>query len=185
MFLIVGLGNIGKAYENTRHNFGFIVVDEIIKNYNFNNPSKKFTSELYQGKIKDDEVIIIKPQTFMNKSGIATSQVKAFYKTPIENVIVFHDDLDLEFGKVKVKVGGGAGGHNGLKSIDSMIGKNYTRVRLGIGRPENKDAVHGYVLGRFNVDEQKIVEAVKGKISDLISDLFKDRVGFLNKFYLK
>jgi PTH1 family peptidyl-tRNA hydrolase len=185
MFLIVGLGNIGKEYENTRHNFGFLTVDEIIKKYNFGSSNKKFSSEFYQGKIDGEDVIIIKPQTYMNKSGVAVSQVKKFYKVPIENIIVFHDDLDLELGKIKVKVGGGAGGHNGLKSIDGLIGKNYIRVRLGIGRPEHKDAVHSYVLGKFNKEEQKIVDDIRVRISDLISDLFEDRVGFLNRFYSK
>jgi len=185
MFLLVGLGNFGKGYENTRHNFGFMVVDKIIQDQNFQNPSKKFASEFYQGKIEGEDIIIIKPQTYMNKSGVAVSQVKKFYKIPVGNVIVFHDDLDLEFGKIKVKVGGGDGGHKGLKSIDSLIGKNYVRVRLGIGRPEHKDAVYDYVLGNFSKEKMKVVEKIAGKISSLIKELLEDRVGFLNKYHLE
>jgi peptidyl-tRNA hydrolase, PTH1 family len=183
MFLIAGLGNIGKEYENTRHNFGFIVADKIIKNYNFQNPSKKFASEVYSGKINKDDAIIIKPQTYMNNSGIAVSQVKNFYKIPLDKIIVFHDDLDLEFGRIKVKVGGGNGGHNGLKSIDNSIGKNYLRVRFGIGRPENKDDTHNYVLGKFGRKEKIIVKDMAEKFSDLIGELLKDKVKFLNKWH--
>lgn len=185
MFLIVGLGNIGKEYQSTRHNFGFMVIDKIIENHNFQTPNKKFSSEFYQGKIYGEDIIAIKPQTYMNKSGVAVSQVKKFYKIPIENIIVFHDDLDLELGRIKIKVGGGAGGHNGLKSIDSLIGKNYTRVRLGIGRPEHKNAVHGYVLGKFNQDEIKIVNSITVKIAEFTDELINDKVKFLNKFYLE
>lgn len=181
MFLLVGLGNIGKEYENTRHNVGFMCVDKIMEQYNIFNHQIKFKADIYSGKIDNNDVLMVKPQTYMNRSGIAVSLIKQFYKIPIENIFVFHDDLDLEFCKLKYKVGGGAGGHNGLKSIDEMIGKNYHRIRVGIGRPEFKDDVVNYVLNKFNSDEMVKLEKVLGVVSDNVGLLFGDKKdGFIN-----
>jgi len=186
MHLIVGLGNIGREYEKTRHNFGFLLLDQIIEDYGFSAQSKNFKSEIFTGEIDGNKVVSIKPQTFMNRSGIAVSQIASFYKIETKNIIVLHDDLDLELGRVKVKVGGGNGGHNGLKSIDEMVGKNYLRVRLGIGRPQNAEfATSDFVLGKFSLEEMQKVGKVNERISDLAGELLEGRLdGFMNKFYL-
>lgn len=159
MFLIAGLGNYGAEYKNTRHNVGFQVVDKICEVYKIYNHQKKFSADLYSGDILGEKVVLCKPLTYMNRSGIAIKDIKAFYKVLISNIIVIHDDLDLELGRIKVKVGGGAGGHNGLKSIDENIGKNYLRIRVGIGRPthENED-VSSFVLKNFSADEKKVID---------------------------
>ena len=186
MHLLVGLGNIGPEYELTRHNFGFLLLDQIIKDYGFVAQSKKFKSDVFSGVIDGHKVVAIKPHTFMNRSGLAVFDAANFYKIELKNILVLHDDLDLSLGKVLVKVGGGSAGHNGLKSIDEAMGKEYMRLRLGIGRPENKDfETADYVLGRFSKDEMLQVEKTNEKISDLIDEIFANKVdGFLNKFYL-
>ncbi len=186
MHLVVGLGNIGREYEKTRHNFGFLLLEQIIADYDFSLQSKNFKSEIYCGDISGKKIIAIKPQTLMNRSGIAVSQVASFYKIETKNIIVLHDDLDLELGRIKVKIGGGNGGHNGLKSIDEMVGKNYLRVRLGIGRPQNTEfATSDFVLGKFSLEEMQTVGKVNEKISDLADELLEGRLdGFMNKFYL-
>lgn len=157
MFLFVGLGNIGNEYKETRHNTGFLAVDKIIEEYNFINQGKKFHSEIWTGTINCEKGIIIKPQTFMNKSGIAVSEVANFYKIPLEKIYVFHDDLDLELGRVKHKIGGGSAGHNGIKSIDEMVGKDYHRVRIGIDRPQFDDVIN-FVVKKFTEEERVKVE---------------------------
>lgn len=174
MFLIVGLGNIGAEYENTRHNFGFLVIDKLIEKYKINNYQKKYNANIYSGEINNEKVILVKPTTFMNNSGIAVAQIKNFYKIPLENILVFHDDLDLDFCKIKCKTGGGDAGHNGLKSLDSNIGKNYYKIRLGIGRPEFKDDVINFVLSKFTNEELKQIDNLNTKIVNLIHELFKE-----------
>jgi len=145
--LIVGLGNPGPNYEKTRHNIGFMVIDELIKIHHAIKISSSFDGELY----KFSYHFLLKPHTFMNLSGISIAKVKNFYK--IEDVVVIHDDLDLPFGALKFKKGGGHGGHNGLRSTDEKISKEYIRVRMGISKPENKGEVASYVLGKFTTDE--------------------------------
>lgn len=185
MHLLVGLGNIGHEYELTRHNFGFLLIDEIVEYYRLSAQSKKFKSEVFSGEINGKKIIALKPQTFMNRSGSSVLEAMNFYKIEMKNILVFHDDLDLELGRVKVKVGGGNAGHNGLKSLDEMIGKHYMRLRLGIGRPENKGfETSDYVLGKFSESERLIVEGVNEKIVKIVGELLEGRVdGFLNKFY--
>lgn len=187
MILLVGLGNPDKKYENTRHNFGFLAIDEIIREYNLEGPKNKYQADIYTGNIAGEKVIAIKPLTYMNRSGISVKDLKTFYKIPLEDIIIFHDDLDLAFGKIKAKVGGGAGGHNGLKSIDSMVGKNYHRIRLGIGRPQNQEhEVSDYVLGKFSKDEKNQVDTINETIAKLSDKIIKkDFVGFLNEFAIK
>lgn len=186
MHLLVGLGNIGREYESTRHNFGFLLLDQIIKDHGFTLQSKKFKSEVFSGEINGKKIIALKPQTFMNRSGIAVAEAASFYKIAPKNILVFHDEVDLVLGKIKVKVGGGSAGHNGLKSIDEMVGKDYVRVRLGVGRPENKEfSTADYVLGKFSKDEMVMVEKVNEKISKLVGELLEERAdSFLNKFHL-
>lgn len=185
MYLLVGLGNIGLEYEQTRHNFGFLLLDQIIADFGFTSNAKKFKSEVFSGLIAGKKIIALKPHTFMNRSGVAVTEAASFYKIDPKNILVFHDDLDLALGKVKVKVGGGSAGHNGLKSLDEHVDKNYTRLRLGIGRPEHKGFdTADYVLGKFSKEEMMLVEKINLKISDLIEELLEGRADqFLNKFY--
>ena len=152
MILFVGLGNPGNRYENNRHNIGFRVIDALVDHYGARNISKNaFHGELF----KSNEFLFLKPTTFMNLSGESLQAVKNFYKIEVDDIIVIHDDLDLPFGAVRFKKGGGSGGHNGLKSIDSMVGKEYIRVRLGIGKPLHKSQVVDYVLHDFSSDESE------------------------------
>lgn len=166
MHLIVGLGNPGEKYSNTRHNVGFMVIDEIIKYLQTTTINKSnFQALCY----KAGDQIYLKPQTFMNLSGDSVNAVKKYFNIETSNIIVIHDDLDLPFGSVRYKIGGGHGGHNGLKSIDSHIGKEYIRVRIGIGKPEDKDMVANYVLSDFSKEQfnnlkdiiARCIEAIK------------------------
>ncbi len=152
MILFVGLGNPGNRYENNRHNIGFRVIDALVDHYGARNISKSaFHGELF----KSNELLFLKPTTFMNLSGESLQAVKNFYKIELDNIIVIHDDIDLPFGALRFKKGGGSGGHNGLKSIDNMVGKEYIRVRLGIGKPLHKSQVADYVLHNFSPDEDE------------------------------
>ncbi|SFV58587.1 Peptidyl-tRNA hydrolase [hydrothermal vent metagenome] len=152
MILFVGLGNPGSRYENNRHNIGFKVIDKLVDHFGAVDISKAaFCGQLS----KSDQLLFLKPTTFMNLSGKSLQAIQKFYKIDIDDIIVIHDDLDLPFGAVRFKKGGGHGGHNGLKSIDSMIGKEYIRVRMGIGKPKYKSQVADYVLHDFDPDEEK------------------------------
>ncbi len=152
--LLVGLGNPGTTYENTRHNIGFLVIDELLKRSSHSEIKKaSFEGDLF----KSRSTYLLKPTTFMNLSGNAIAKVKNFYK--LEETIVIHDDIDLPFGALRFKVGGGHGGHNGLRSADKMIGKEYIRVRMGVGKPEHKSQVADYVLHDFNAGEQLVLGA--------------------------
>lgn len=170
MILIVGLGNPGANYINTRHNIGFIAVDLISNRYNFIWAHKpKFNAYIATGECDLGKVILCKPDTFMNLSGRAVQAIASFYKIPLDKIIVIHDDIDLPPAKIKHKIGGGAGGHNGLKSLDNIIGPNYQRVRIGVGRPNNKEYnVSDYVLGKFTQDEEKLMSE---KLELLIDNL--------------
>jgi len=153
MTLIVGLGNPGKEYENTRHNIGFMVIDELLRRISHTDVSKaNFEGLSY----KSNAAIFLKPLTYMNLSGKSILKVKNFYK--LNRVIVIHDDLDLPFGALRFKLGGGHGGHNGLRSTDEAITKEYIRVRMGIGRPENKGEVASFVLSSFSQDEEACLQ---------------------------
>jgi len=151
--LIVGLGNPGPNYKQTRHNIGFMVIDELIKRHN----AQKLSSSSFQGDLfKFTNHFLLKPLTFMNLSGDSIVAVKKFYK--LEEVLVIHDDLDLPFGTLRFKYAGGHGGHNGLRSTDERISKDYARIRMGIGKPEHKGEVASYVLSDFNPKEQEHLE---------------------------
>lgn len=187
MFLLVGLGNPGKDYENTRHNIGFKAVDEIICRFSFAENGTKFNSQLFSGHIGNQKVIVLKPQTFMNRSGQAVGEAARFYKVAPEQVIVIHDDIDLMVGKIKAKVGGGSGGQNGLKDIDRHIGNAYRRIRIGVGHPGDKDLVSGYVLKPFPKSEWDMVEAKLTLIAESVEKAFSDAfpADFLNEIGLK
>jgi PTH1 family peptidyl-tRNA hydrolase len=157
MWLVVGLGNPGREYENTRHNVGFMVLDVLARRHRLGFGAK-FKGELAQGTIASTPALLLKPQTFMNLSGQSVQPAMAFFKAPLDTIVVVHDDLDLELGQIKLKRGGSPGGHNGLKSIDSCIGQNYLRLRAGIGHPRSKapegavkpaGGVINHVLGAF------------------------------------
>ena len=156
MWLIVGLGNPGPKYEHTRHNIGFLVVDRLVGTTGAHPlSSSSFHGELF----KKTQTLFLKPTTFMNRSGLSVQAVKNFYKIDPEKIIVIHDDLDLPFGAVRFKKGGGSGGHNGLKSIDEAIGRDYLRVRMGIGKPAYKSQVIDYVLHDFSPEEMRVLPA--------------------------
>ena len=169
MFLICGLGNPGKKYLKTRHNIGFFLVEKIISNYNFVSVKKDKKKELYKGYIGRQKCILIKPLTFMNLSGSIVLETLNFYKIKNSNLYVIHDDLDLKAAKIKIKIGGGNGGHNGLESVDNYIGKKYNRIRVGIDHPGNKDLVTRYVLNKFS----KIEEILIYTKLDIVTKYFK------------
>lgn len=170
MFLIAGLGNPGDKYKNTRHNIGFMVIDKITKSLTTSTINKSnFQSELFKSTSK----LLAKPQTFMNESGQSIISIAQYYNIPNENIIIIHDDLDLAFGTIKYKIGGGHGGHNGLRSIDSHIGKDYIRIRVGIGKPIEKTKVANYVLSDFSKEENTKLDDIISHIIDSIDAIQK------------
>lgn len=174
MYLIAGLGNPGDKYLKTRHNIGFMVIDAMIKNQSVTNISNQNFQSLT---FKLGSNIFAKPQTYMNNSGISILNIADYYNIENNNIIIIHDDLDLPFGTVKFKIGGSHGGHNGLRSIDSHIGDDYLRVRIGIGKPANKSMVANYVLSNFTQEE---FQSIDGIISHII-----DSIGALQKYSLE
>jgi len=165
MLLLVGLGNPGSGYSENRHNIGFMAADEIVRRHSFSAWRKKFQAEIAEGTVGGVKVLALKPQTYMNNSGQSVGEVVRFYKIEPENVVVIHDELDLELGRLKVKKGGGHGGHNGLRDIDAHIGKEYRRIRLGIGHPGDKDRVTGHVLSDFAKGERQLLDKLMDEIS--------------------
>ena len=177
MFLIVGLGNPGAEYAETRHNVGFMGVDALANRFAFGTFKSKFEGQIAEGKIDGEKVYLLKPHTYMNLSGNSVVKAANFYKILPQNVIVIHDDMDLAVGKVKAKIGGGAGGHNGLKSIDAAISPNYNRVRIGVGHPQNKgEAVVNHVLSRFSKTDRELIEQRIELVVDNIGVLLKSGV---------
>lgn len=166
MKLIAGLGNPGKEYEGTRHNVGFMVVDELARSARAVVDRRKFSAEIGEGALSGTKVLLVKPQTFMNLSGEAVGSAARFYKIEPADVIVVHDDLDLEFGRVQVKVGGGHAGHNGLKSLQSHLGPDFVRIRVGIGKPGGRKDVTGHVLGGFDKKESAELPFALGTATD-------------------
>ncbi len=158
MKLFIGLGNPGNQYAGHRHNVGFMALDEIARRHGFPAWRKKFRGEVSEGTLDGTKVLLIKPQTYMNESGRSAGEAMRFFKLEPSDVTVFHDELDLVPGKIRVKTGGGAAGHNGLRSIIQQIGADYVRVRIGIGHPGHKDRVHGYVLNDFARADQTWLE---------------------------
>ncbi len=148
MKLVVGLGNPGPKYERTRHNIGFLAVDEIVRRHGLRSPREKFHGHLYEGDIGGERTLVLKPMTFMNNSGESVAPAARFYKLDPADVIVIYDELDLAAGKLKVKRGGGSAGHNGLRSIDAHLGSDYWRVRLGVGHPGLRELVLHYLTGQ-------------------------------------
>jgi|TARA_Y100001949_G_C15758112_1_gene230932 PTH1 family peptidyl-tRNA hydrolase len=176
MLLFVGLGNPTPNSENNRHNVGFKIIDSINKEFNLSKQKPKFKGLLTTGNINNKKVYAIKPLTFMNNSGICIRELIEYFKIEAQDIIVFHDDLDVEFGKIKAKFGGSNAGHNGIASIDKFIGKDYSRVRIGIGKPKNNIEVSDYVLQNFDEDETLEVEKISKNILDSISILVEKKL---------
>ena len=169
--LFVGLGNPGSQYEKNRHNVGFMAVSRIVENHSFSPWKNKFRGSISNGLLRNQKIIILKPNTFMNLSGQSVGEVIRFYKIPSSKVIVFHDEIDFPLGKLKFKSGGGHAGHNGLRSISEHIGSDYIRIRIGVGHPGNKNAVANYVLGDFSKVEQETITQILKVISTEAPDL--------------
>ncbi len=183
MLLFVGLGNPSPDNENNRHNIGFKIIDAINQKFSLSKQKPKFKGLLTTGTIGEKKIYAIKPLTFMNNSGICIRELIEYFKIESENVIVFHDDLDINFGKIKAKFGGSSAGHNGIESIDKFIGKDYSRVRIGIGKPNTKSKVVDHVLKDFDEDEkielENIVNNITGSLTILLDkklELFSSTV---------
>jgi len=185
MLLLVGLGNPGAKYAGNRHNIGFMAVDEIVRRHGFAPWRKRFPAETAEGLIGGAKVLAMKPMTFMNDSGRAVGEAVRFYNLDPSEVIVLHDELDLAPGKLRVKLGGGAAGNNGIRSISAHIGPHYQRVRLGIGHPGNRDLVMPYVLSDFAKSDKAWLEPLIDAVADAIPLLIKgDEGSFQNKVHL-
>jgi len=182
MLLWVGLGNPGEKYAKNRHNIGFMAVDAIAEHHGFNTAKSQFQGIVQQGSIQTEngpvKILVLKPMTFMNESGRSVQKAMQFYKIPLENVTVFHDELDLASGKLRMKTGGGIAGHNGLRSIRQHVGENYHRARIGIDHPGHKDRVHSYVLSDFSKAETPWVDQLLDALarsSDLLAAGGRDK----------
>ena len=173
MLLFVGLGNPNPNNKNNRHNVGFHVIDAINQKFKLSKQKPKFKGLLTTGKIDEHKVFAIKPLTFMNSSGICIKELIEYFKINVKDIFVFHDDMDIDIGKVKVKFGGGSAGHNGIDSIDKNIGKNYSRVRIGVGRPKNNSTGAEHVLDNFSSEEEQSMEDIKKNIIASLSVLIK------------
>jgi PTH1 family peptidyl-tRNA hydrolase len=182
MLLLVGLGNPGPGHAGDRHNIGYMAVDAIVHRHRFGPWRSKFRGQVAEGTLADERVIALKPETYMNLSGESVAAAAHFYKLPPERVVVIHDEIDLAFGKLRVKQGGGTGGHNGIRSIDAHLGPDFWRVRLGVGHPGDPDMVIGHVLRPFSKEEQPAVDKLVDTIADAIPLLV---AGDANRFMSK
>ena len=171
--LFVGLGNPGEKHKNNRHNVGFMALDCLSAFHKFGRSRTKFLGRTAMGSLDERKLISFKPQTFMNESGRAVREASNFYKIGPERIIVFHDELDLPFGQVRVKKGGGHAGHNGLKSIDENIGTDYFRIRIGISHPGEKEKVTGHVLGDLSKEDAETLQKILTSIAENISTLIE------------
>jgi len=186
MKLLVGLGNPGAKYAQNRHNIGFMAMDQIASDHGFGPWRSKFQGVISEGRFGSGKVILLKPETFMNLSGQSVGEAMRFHKLGPEDVVVFHDELDLAPGKVRLKTGGGHAGHNGLRSIHGHIGADYDRVRLGIGHPGHKDDVPGYVLRDFPKADAEWLDDVLRGIGDGAAELVSGNGDkFLNAIALR
>ena len=183
MFLIAGLGNPGPDYADHRHNIGFVVADRLSERWRLGVLKAKFAALVGQGEYAGEKVVVVKPQQYMNVSGPPVQDASTFFKIPPSHVIVVHDEIDLEFGRIKVKVGGGHGGHNGLRSLSGTIGPAFIRVRCGVGHPGSKERVVGHVLGSFSKAEQKEVPLLVELAADAVEMIIRDGVSkAMNKY---
>ena len=172
MFLVVGLGNPGTKYANTRHNVGFMAIHTLAKDLNINSTTNKFKAILGQSRIGKEKVLLLQPLTYMNNSGESVRLIVDYYKIPVEKVVIIYDDLDLPTGKVRIKKKGSAGGHNGLRSVIKMLGtKEIPRIRIGIDSPQEKISVIDYVLGSFSEEEGNIIRKSLDNVFDIIKEI--------------
>jgi PTH1 family peptidyl-tRNA hydrolase len=185
MLLFVGLGNPGAKYAHNRHNVGFMAVDEIARRHGFAPWRRRFQGETAEGTLERERIILLKPMTYMNDSGQAVQEASSFFKLAPNEITVFHDEIELPPAKLRVKVGGGIAGHNGLRSISAHVGNDYRRVRIGVGHPGIKELVHGHVLNDFAKDERPWVDALREAIADNAGLLATGRDStFQNKVHL-
>jgi peptidyl-tRNA hydrolase, PTH1 family len=185
MLLFAGLGNPGAKYANNRHNVGFMAADAIARRHSFSPWSKKFQGLIAEGTLGGEKIILIKPQTFMNLSGQSVGEALRFYKLDTSALTVLYDEIDLAAGKVRVKVGGGSGGHNGIRSLEQHVGKDFRRVRIGVSHPGVKEMVHGHVLGDFAKSDREWLDVLLDTIADAAGLLAKgDDNSFMNRVTL-
>ena len=185
MFLLVGLGNPGTKYAGNRHNIGFMAVDEIVRRHGFSSWRRKYHGEVSEGTLGLEKVLVLKPLTFMNESGQSVGAAIRFLDIEPERVIVIYDEIDLMAGKIRVKLGGGAAGHNGIRSISAHIGPHYTRVRLGVGHPGDKNLVHPHVLSDFAKAEKTWLSPLLDAVAEYAPLLVEgDNGTFQNKVHL-
>jgi PTH1 family peptidyl-tRNA hydrolase len=185
MLLLVGLGNPGPGYANNRHNIGFMAVDAIVRRHDFGAYRSRFQGLVAEGQLDGERVLALKPLTYMNNSGQSVAAALRFYKLSPPDLVVFHDDLDLRPGKLRMKTGGGHAGHNGLRSIDAHLGSGYRRVRLGIGHPGDRDLVTRYVLQDFAKADGPWLEKLLDAVADAAPLLARgDEAGFMNRVAL-
>ena len=183
MLLLVGLGNPNPNNSNNRHNVGFFVIDAINQKFKLSKQKPKFKGLLTTGKIDEQKVYAIKPLTFMNNSGVCIKELIEYFKINVKDVFVFHDDMDIDLGKINVKFGGSSAGHNGIDSLDQNIGKNYSRIRIGIGRPQKNSTGADHVLENFSNEEKENVQEIAKNITQSLSilinkdlDLFSSKI---------
>ncbi len=174
MWLIVGLGNPGIKYELTRHNAGFLAIDALLDKLKVSNLKAGFSGQMARVDMNQESAVVLKPETFMNKSGLSVQQAMSFHKIPLEQVIVLHDELDLALGSMRIKLGGGNGGHNGLKDITRLLGDKFLRIRIGIGRPSFKGDEANFVLSPFSDAEIKVLEPVLLKAGEAVKVLMEE-----------
>ncbi len=185
MHLLVGLGNPGKKYQAHRHNVGFMAVDAIADRHKLSPYRSKFNAAMIEGSINGTRIILLKPQTFMNDSGISVAAAAKFFKLELSDITVLYDELDLAPGKVRIKTGGGNGGHNGIRSMEAHLGKEFSRVRIGIGHPGHKDRVHNHVLGDFAKADNEWLEPLLNAVGDHAGLLADGQASsFMNKISL-
>ncbi len=182
--VIVGLGNPGEKYKNTRHNAGFIAIDHIIKEKNIHSKKRKFSSEIYETTLENKRILLVKPQTYMNLSGDAIVQIVNFYKINIENFIIIIDDIALPIGKLRIKRKGSAGGHNGLKDIINKVGSDqFTRVKIGVGAKPDKRNLADWVTSEFSSTERQQIDIASQKVHNAISLIVENKIDeAMNKF---
>ncbi len=183
MYIIVGLGNPGKKYENTRHNIGFIAIDYFAEKYNIKINKIKHKALMGEGTIGGEKVILVKPQTFMNLSGESIREVMSYYKVPIENLVVIYDDIDIDVGNVRIRKKGSAGTHNGMKSVIYQLKEdNFPRVRIGVGKDE-KIPLMNFVLSAFPKDEMKLLEDAVDRTSKILVSIIEENIDLaMNKY---
>ncbi|MSO54391.1 MAG: aminoacyl-tRNA hydrolase [Rhodospirillales bacterium] len=185
MLLAVGLGNPGRDYAGNRHNIGFMALDAIAARYGFQPFRRRFQGRLAEGQVENQRILALKPETYMNESGLAVVEATSFFRMPPTDVIVFHDEIDLFSGKVRVKRGGGAAGHNGLRSLDAHLGPNYRRVRLGVGHPGERSWVKDHVLADFTKDDEVWVKTLLDAVAENFPLLVRgDDAAFMTKMSL-